>query len=352
MAGLMPLYQWKPHGFLGGLRLAIGRCLAVWTPVALAGPEAYQSKPRHEVFMPNPSTEIDQPSQKTMHLIPGNPIAAGSAPWGVLVDEDNNTAYVCNSDGSNVLPINTRTRTPGDPIQLAHSPELAVLNKRTHTLYTLSFDGYVMPIDTRTNEAGTPVSVEGGSPRAATQNIVLNQKQDLLYVADYYGGKIYIIDPKSGQQTPDSPIVLSVNPQDIEIDEANDTLYVLYVVSDSSNAGYVIPISTNSPDPEVDPIAVGYAPSVMVLDKVNRYLYISNNDRKITTLFTPTNTVDIGAIDHGGLNMAAMAVDEGFQILYVAGSDESAQRRGRVVIFRADIGKVDGSVSVGDLPNG
>jgi DNA-binding beta-propeller fold protein YncE len=321
-------------------------------PDCIGGPAAYQSEPRHEVFMPNPSTEIDQPSEKTLHMIPGTPIPAGPKPWGILVDEDNSTAYVCDSGGSNVLPISTKALTPGNPIQLAHSPDLAVLNRRTHTLYALSIDGYVMPIDTRTNDAGTPISVEGGFPRADTESIVLDQKNDILYVADFFGGRIYIIDPKTGKQMPGSPIVLNVRPQDIEIDEANDTLYVLYTVDNPSNPGYVLPISTRSLDPAVDPIAVGYAPFVMVLDKVSRYLYIANDDRRITTVFTPTNTVDIGAIDHAGLNMAAMAVDEGYQILYVVGSDDSAERRGRVVIFRADVGKVDGSVSVGDLPNG
>jgi hypothetical protein len=97
-----------------------------------------------------------------------------------------------------------------------------------------------------TNDAGTPISVEGGFPRADTESIVLDQKNDILYVADFFGGSIYIIDPKTGKQMPGSPIVLNVRPQDIEIDEANDTLYV------GITDGSVIPLQPRLDEVHID----------------------------------------------------------------------------------------------------
>ncbi|WP_147284604.1 YncE family protein [Pandoraea pulmonicola] len=110
-------------------------------------------------------------------LIPASPIATGSKPWGVMVDEENFTVYVANSGSTTITTIDTRSQQPGDLINLQHSPEAIILNKRSHILYALSFSAYVTPVDTRTNKPGAPLSLEGGDAYPATTSITLDEKK-------------------------------------------------------------------------------------------------------------------------------------------------------------------------------
>ena len=74
------------------------------------------------------------------------------------------TAYVTNFISNSVIPIDTATNTAGTPIPIGDSPEGIAITPDGTTAYVANADaGTVTPIDTATNTAGTPITV-GGNP--------------------------------------------------------------------------------------------------------------------------------------------------------------------------------------------
>lgn len=296
------------------------------------------------------STKQAIPPSENITLIPATPIPTGSKPWGVAVDEENFTAYIADSGNTTITTIDTRSHNPGNPVNLQHSPDHIILNKRKHVLYALSFEGYVTPVDTKTNKPGVPLDLGGGFARVTTDSITLDEKNDILYVGDYYGQAIYCIDLKTGKPTPYSPIQLSDQVQDIEFEESNNTLYALFGAEEDQ--GYVIPINADNQSQGTE-VEVGYGPWTMVLDRTNHYLYISNADGTITILNTISNAAHIHAINVKLHDISSLAVDEELQILYVVDRGD-VDSDGTVLAIKVNVQepKVDSSLQVGFLADG
>ena len=96
----------------------------------------------------------------------GGTIAVGSAPRGVAIAPNGQTAYVTNTNSGTVTPINLATDTAGTPIAVGNNPWGIAITPNGQTAYVAndSSSGTVTPIKLSTNTAGTPITV-GSYPR-------------------------------------------------------------------------------------------------------------------------------------------------------------------------------------------
>ena len=106
------------------------------------------------------------------------------------------TAYVANSGGDMVTPINTTTNRAGTPIKVGTRPGQIVLSPDGSTAYVIARDA-VVPISTATNTALAPIAIAGGAGY-----IALAPGGKTLYVTGYPFG--------SGQQNL-TPISIATN---------------------------------------------------------------------------------------------------------------------------------------------
>jgi YVTN family beta-propeller protein len=141
----------------------------------------------------------------------GTPIPVGGAPRQIAITPDGNTAYVANMSSASVTPINTTTNTAATSVTVPCSgPDAAAIDPANSTLYVTCFGasginpasyGAVVPINTATNQPGTPIKVS-----AHPQGIVADPAGGTLYTTDAFQSTMTPIQASTG--TPDSPIHL------------------------------------------------------------------------------------------------------------------------------------------------
>jgi YVTN family beta-propeller protein len=141
----------------------------------------------------------------------GTPIPVGSAPRQIAITPDGSTAYVANMGSASVTPINTATNTAGTAIKVPYSgPDAAAIDPANSTLYVTCFGaaginpatyGAVVPINTATNQPGTPIQVS-----AHPEGIAADPAGSTLYATDAFQSTITPINASTG--TPGSPIHL------------------------------------------------------------------------------------------------------------------------------------------------
>jgi YVTN family beta-propeller protein len=111
------------------------------------------------------------PHPGTATNTPGKPIRVGGFSDAIAVAPDGKTAYVANDTSGTVIPINTATNTPGKPIHVSPHPG-AVGFTQGGTAYAIAVApdgksvyvangilGTVIPINTATDVPGQPIRI-------------------------------------------------------------------------------------------------------------------------------------------------------------------------------------------------
>jgi YVTN family beta-propeller protein len=96
------------------------------------------------------------------------PIAVGplsANAWAMAITPNGKTIYVANYGNGTVVPISTRTNTPGKPIKVGYEPTFIAITPNGDTAYVATSSG-VYPISTATDSVSRPVRVRGFSPNA------------------------------------------------------------------------------------------------------------------------------------------------------------------------------------------
>jgi YVTN family beta-propeller protein len=189
---------------------------------------------------------------------PGEPIDVGSEPFAITVTPDGKTVYVANtwentgrpaSTPGTVTPIATAGNTPGAPIAVGSQPWAFAITPDGKTTYVINFAAAsVTPITTATNTAGTPIEV-GQGPRA----IAITPDGRTAYVASWQSGTVTPI--ATATNTAGTPIEVGEGARAIVITADGMTAYVAVW----GEPGTVTPIATAT-NTAGTPIEVGDGP--------------------------------------------------------------------------------------------
>ena len=193
--------------------------------VGVHDPIAYVTGPG-----PNTITPIDTATGTTDPSFQFNE----AEPADIVITPNGSTAYVSGIPGD-VWPVDLATDTEGSSITAGTS--LAITPNGTTVYMTDSTDASVIPIDTATNTAETPISV-GNGPDA----IAVTPNGTTAYVANGTDGTVTPINTAS--DTAGTPINVGTDPDAIAITPDGTTAYVANNGDDT-----VTPINTASDTP-------------------------------------------------------------------------------------------------------
>ncbi len=192
----------------------------------------------------------------TNHAGAAIPVAQGAIK--AAVTPDGATAYVLSGIPSNVVtPIDTATNTPGSPIAVPFNSVALAITPDGATLYVVtgasgSGDGAITPIDIATNIAGPAITFPAPiGPRA----MAITPDGTSAYVA-MDNGTVYPLAIATG--TLGNPIAVGSSPEDIAITPDGSLAFV----PDFGNKVTPINLLTNTADA---PIAVPGNPNVIAI---------------------------------------------------------------------------------------
>ena len=226
----------------------------------------------------------------------GQPIHvfSGKRPFvaGIVFGPGGKTAYVAAGSLSTtpftlprlspaaVIPINTATNTPGQPIRLSHGASDIAITPDGKTVYVDGgggdgHPGYVTPISTATNTPGQPIRVSTGAG-----NMAITPNGKTLYVA----GSDTITPISTATGTPGQPIRVRNSAGNMVITPDGKTLYA---VAEGPFSGAIIPISTAS-NTAGQPIP--FAADSIAITPDGKTLYAAGRPG-VVPISTATNTV-------------------------------------------------------------
>jgi YVTN family beta-propeller protein len=250
-------------------------------------------------------------------------------PTSIAVSADGKSAYVVLDNNNTLAKIDLTATTPaeGAEVRVDNVPHSVVISPDGKTAYVSNEAGRI-PAEKEFQEYsnGTPVVAHfpTGSTRAGTVSVVdlstfkLTGHIDVglhptgmafygkyLLVANAYSDDISVIDTEYNQEVAKINLGLPIavpgewesaygaGPNSIAVDAANKVAYVaLY----TANAIAVVDLREKVWNPVLGLIPVGYAPSSVVLDTLNKQLLVANDKGIGTTGFavapTPTKTAE------------------------------------------------------------
>lgn len=200
---------------------------------------------KHAYVADNGSANVDVIDTATNTVTAAIP--AGTGPYGLAVTPDGKTAYVSNQTAGTVTPINTATNTAGTAIRVGTSPRQIAITPDGSTAYVANMgSASVTPIDTATNTPGTAIKVPIAGPDAAT----IDPANSTLYVTCFGASGINpatygaVVPINTATNQAGTPIKVSAHPEGIAADPDGSTLWA----TDSFQSA-VTPISASTGAP-------------------------------------------------------------------------------------------------------
>jgi YVTN family beta-propeller protein len=226
--------------------------------------------------------------------------ASGSAP----------IAYVANIN-KQVVPVDTSTNTAGSPIAVGSNPwEIAITPDGTTAYVANGGDNTVTPIDTATNAPETAISL-GRSPFG----VAITPDGRFVYVTTTNEGSGTVTPIDTASKTAGTPISIS-NPGHIAITPNGKTAYV------TTSSGTVVPInlSTNTPGSAIT-VASGLQEIAITPDGKTAYV-ASSNTNTVTPITLATNTV--GTPINVGSGPLGIAITPDGKTAFVTNSNDNS----------------------------
>jgi YVTN family beta-propeller protein len=203
-------------------------------------------------------------------------------------------AYVINTTGGSVSPVDTTTNQAGTAIPVAQGPIAVAITPDGATAYVLSGvpSEVVTPIDTATNAPGTPIPVADNSVALA-----ITPDGATVYVGNAASGTgagaITPIDTANNTAGPAITFPLPISPRAIAITPDGTTAYV----GASNNTVYPIAIATNALG---SPIPVGSLPQDIAITPDGSLAFVADFNNDVTPINLLNNTADtpIAVVGH------------------------------------------------------
>jgi DNA-binding beta-propeller fold protein YncE len=254
------------------------------------------------------------PFNHTINVISG----AGrmNGPVGIAITPNGHTAYVTNSLGDTVTPIDLTTSPPrpGLQIKVGNGPSAIAITPNGRTAYVSNFNvNTVTPIDLTTNPArpGTPIKVGNGP-----WSIAISANGRFVCVSNSEDTTASVIDTVTRKVT---VIQLGNRPQAVAAAPNGKTFYV-------ANGNQVTPIQLSSGVPSLgSPINVPNGPLGIAVTPNGSYAYTANVDNTLTAINLKTHPATAAAaIAVAGLTQPdGIAISPNGAIAYVANASNT-----------------------------
>ena len=195
-----------------------------------------------------------------------------NGPLGIAITPNGATAYVTNSLGNTVTPINLRgsVHTSETPITVGSGPSAIAITPNGATAYVSNFNSNtVTPIDLATHVARSPIHVGPGP-----WSIAVNSLGTYVSVSNSEGKTVSVINVATAKVT---TIDLKNRPQAIAVAPDGKTAYV-------ANGAFVTPITLGA-TPSVDPsISIPNKPLGIAISPNGAWAYTANTDATVTPI--------------------------------------------------------------------
>ena len=192
-------------------------------------------------------------------------IGVGSAPWGVAVDEGDDTVYVTNLNGDNVSVINGRTGTVAGTIPVGDRPEGVAVNEGDDTVYvTNNNNNNVSVINGRLGARTDDTITVGGGPLG----VAVNEGDDTVYVTNLGGNSVWVINGRT--RTVDDTITVGGLPFGVAVNQGDDTVYV------TNQGSFTVSVINGRTRTVAGTITVGGAPIGVAVDQGDDTVYVTN----------------------------------------------------------------------------
>lgn len=247
----------------------------------------------------NTVTAIDASNSHATVLRATNPQLNG--PLGIAIAPDGSTAYVTNSDGNTVRPINLHASPPSfeAPIKVGSGPAAIAITPNGDTAYVTNFNSNtVTPIDLRSTpaRAGAPIPVGSGP-----WSIAVSPSGDFVCVSNSEGTSVSVINTSSRAVT---TIPVSGAPQAIAIAPDGATAYV-------ANGSIISVINLASSPPSLKgSISVPSGPLGIAVTPDGKTAFTANNNNTVTPINLTTSPATAGA----SLSVGSLSQPDGIAI--------------------------------------
>ena len=218
---------------------------------------------------------------------------AMNGPLGIAIAPNGDTAYVTNSSGDTVTPIDIRSSpfTLETPIRVGSGPAAIAITPSGTRAYVSNFNSNtVTPIDLATSPATTerPIRVGNGP-----WSIAVSPNGKWVCVSDSEGRSVSVINTSTRKVT---VLQLTRAPQAIAIAPNGSVAYV-------ANGKFVTPIALSSGTPRLESaITVPNGPLGIAVTPNGAMAYTANNDNTVTPInlttspATPAKAFSVGSI--------------------------------------------------------
>ncbi len=188
------------------------------------------------------------PATGALGPVKGSPFDSGRGPRDIVIDPTDEVAYEndLNSGTISAYAINTMsgalTLLPGSPFSIGHPPMRIVLNPKRRLAYVVA-DGSIETFST----AGGALTLVGRSPKVPWlgNDIAIDHQAKFVYMSNEWTKKIYVYVVSVTVGTPTlragPPVRAGLGPRDILIDRKDRFLYVSNVAYPHGGvSGYAI----------------------------------------------------------------------------------------------------------------
>ncbi len=208
-----------------------------------------------------------------------------NGPLGVAITPNGTTAYVTNSLGNTVTPIDLESSpaTVGNPIRVGLAPSAIAIAPNGRFAYVTNFDSNtVTPIDL----ASSPVTAQRPIPvGAGPWSIAVSPDGRDIIVSNSEATSVSIISAATRRV---STLQVGGRPQAIAISPDSDTAYV-------ANANQITPIDlASTPAVAERPIPLAAQPLGIAVSPTGRTAYVASADNTVTPIQLKTRPPTVG----------------------------------------------------------
>lgn len=216
-------------------------------------------------------------------LAPGSPVKVGSGPVAIAITENGATAYVSNFDANTVTPVNLRTNpaTPESPIKVGFGPWSIAVSPNGASVVVSNSEGSTVSVISTASRTVTSLGV-GQRPGA----IAITPNGKAAYVAS--GHHVVSIDLATSPARIGSTISVGNGPVGIAVTANGRRAFTANV----DNTVTPLNLTTNPATPE-SPIAVGTLsqPDGIAISPDGATAYAANASNTVTPINLTTNPV-------------------------------------------------------------
>ena len=277
-------------------------------------------------------------------LVPATALAAnvpvGIKPVDIAFDTVLNKAYVVNYTGNSVSVINASdvpvvTLQLEPPATAAYPSRVAVDSTHSRAYVACWVSPNIHVINTETDEEILPALTNPQGPNCFVADVVVDEELEYVYVANWSGGvEVYDVAARTWVS-----VACGLNPSKMALNPATNKVYVA-----NYNGGSVSVIDGNNLSAVPETIVVGTTPTDVAVDPSRNRIYVANNGSNTVTVIDGFTRNVIWTIPVGS-RPEAIAIDTARNMAYVANLTGHS-----VSVINGTLGAVSTTVQTGTNP--